>query len=442
MTDTSLSAWLGRLEALHPREIDLGLERVGAVAKRLGLLPVEVPVVTIAGTNGKGSTAAALEALLLAAGRSPGVYTSPHLLRYNERIRVAGNEAEDAVIVRAFEAIDQARESISLSYFEFATLAALWVFRDAGADVLVLEVGLGGRLDAVNIVDADVAVITAIGLDHQDWLGDDLDTIAREKAGILRAGRPAVISDSAPPAGLAAAVAESGATGLFLGRDFFCDRSGSFCDLSDSVSDLPAGSWQARLLGADGQHYRLPPLEEGALLPANLCGALQALQLLGLDPAALDVPAVLSGVHPVGRRQQRKIAGRDYLLDVAHNPQSIHKLIEYIDASDCNGKTIAIFSAMKDKDLPGMLRPLHGCFDAWFLADQPDNPRAATASGVADLLRAQGEFMISVSKNLRQALRRAQSVTEAGDRLVIFGSFFTVAAVLPLLDRDEDRGRA
>lgn len=442
MTDTGLAAWLGRLEALHPREIDLGLERVGAVARRLGLLPVAVPVVTIAGTNGKGSTAAALEALLLAAGRRPGVYTSPHLLRYNERIRVSGREAEDAAIISAFEAIERARETISLSYFEYATLAALWVFRDAGADVLVLEVGLGGRLDAVNIVDADVAVITAIGLDHQDWLGDDLDTIAREKAGILRPGRPAVISDSAPPPGLVAAVADSGARGLFLGRDFFCESDDDAGLRSGEAGGSAAGAWRARLLDAEGRHFRLPAVAEGPLLPANLCGALQALHLLGFDPAALDIPAVLPAVQPAGRRQRRNIDGREYLLDVAHNPQSVDKLVEYINSTPCNGKTISIFSAMKDKDIAGMLAPLAGCFDAWFLADQPDNPRAVAAARVADLLRARGEFMISVSKNLRQALRRAQSVTEAGDRLVIFGSFFTVAAVLPLLDRDEDRGRA
>ncbi|GAB3276588.1 bifunctional folylpolyglutamate synthase/dihydrofolate synthase [Parahaliea aestuarii] len=428
MTDTGLAAWLERLEALHPREIDLGLERVGVVAHRLGLLPVTVPVVTIAGTNGKGSTAAALEALLLAAGRQPGVYTSPHLLRYNERIRVAGREADDGAIVAAFADIERARAETSLSYFEFATLAALLVFRQQAADVLVLEVGLGGRLDAVNIVDPTVAVITSIGLDHQDWLGDDIDGIAREKAGILRSGVHAVIAESQPPRGLLEAVAASGANARYLGQDFYCDEA--------------ADAWSPRLLQASGEPVVLPPQARGALLPSNLCAALQAALLLGVDVAALPLRDIFAALQPAGRRQLRHIGGIDYLLDVAHNPQSVDKLVEYIDATPCKGKTIAIFSAMKDKDLKTMLGLTTGRFAAWFLADQPDNPRAEQAARLGDLLREQGEFMISVSKNLRQALRRAQSVMSEGDRLVVFGSFFTVAAVMPLLDRDESRGKA
>lgn len=429
MSDTGLAAWLQRLEALHPTEIELGLERVRAVAERLALLPVTVPVVTIAGTNGKGSTAAALEALLLATGRRPGVYTSPHLLRYNERIRVAGMEASDADIVGAFEHIDAARGDISLTYFEFATLAALWLFRAREADVLVLEVGLGGRLDAVNIVDASVAVITSIALDHQGWLGDTLDAIAREKAGILRRGRPAVIADPAPPAALGEAVADSGARALLLGRDFHCD-----------VGD---GCWRARLCAAgEGEgHIALPPVPVSAVVPANLCAALQALVLLGEPLGELDSVAVLGDLQPPGRRQRRRVAGRDYLLDVAHNPQSVDMLLEYLSLSPCQGKTIALFSAMEDKDIRAMIRPAAGVFDAWFLADQPDNPRAAKAADIAAMLGEAGESMISVSKNPRQALRRAQSVMAGEDRLVVFGSFFTVAAVLPALDRELDRGK-
>ncbi|MBN7798671.1 bifunctional tetrahydrofolate synthase/dihydrofolate synthase [Parahaliea mediterranea] len=429
MSDTGLAAWLQRLEALHPTEIELGLTRVRAVAQRLELLPVAVPTVTIAGTNGKGSTAAALEALLLAAGRRPGVYTSPHLLRYNERIRVAGVEADDTDIVRAFEQIDAARGEISLTYFEFATLAALWIFRARGADVLVLEVGLGGRLDAVNIVDASVAVITSIALDHQGWLGDTRDAIAREKAGILRRDRPAVIAEPEPPAALGEAVADSGARGLFLGRDFHCAVDG--------------GHWRARLraAGKRGGEFVLPPVPVGGVVPANLCAALQALVLLGESPAELDLLAVLGDVRPPGRRQRRRVAGRDYLLDVAHNPQSVDMLLEYLSLSPCQGRTIALFSAMEDKDIRAMIRPATGVFDAWFLADQPDNPRAAKAADIAAMLREAGESMISVSRNPRQALRRAQSIMAGEDRLVVFGSFFTVAAVLPALDRELDRGK-
>lgn len=427
MNKTGLPAWLQRLEALHPTEIELGLDRVRAVAERLQLLPVSVPVVTIAGTNGKGSTAAALEALLLASGRRPGVYTSPHLLEFNERIRVAGQPAGDAAIVGAFERIDGARGSTSLTYFEFATLAGLLLFRDLEADVLVLEVGLGGRLDAVNIVDADVAVITSIALDHQGWLGDTLDAISREKAGILRRGQAAVIAEPAPALGLLAAVAASGARALHIGRDFHCDIDGD--------------RWRARLRDPAGDALELPPLPLGAVVPINLCAALQALLMLGEDPARLELAAVLGSLQPPGRRQQWQVGDLSYLLDVAHNPQAVDKLLEYLNISPCQGKTIALFSVMKDKDIHAMIHPCGGVFDAWFLADQPDNPRAARAQDIAAVLREADQHMISVSKNLRQAMRRAQSIMAGGDRLVVFGSFFTVAAVIPILEKDLDRGR-
>lgn len=429
MSNSGLAAWLQRLEALHPTEIELGLERVRAVATQLALLPVAVPVVTIAGTNGKGSTAAALEALLLRAGRRPGLYTSPHLLRYNERIRVVGQEAGDDEIVAAFEQIDAARGATSLTYFEFATLAALLVFRRRDVDVMVLEVGLGGRLDAVNIVDASVAVITSIALDHQNWLGTTRDAIAREKAGILRRDRPAVIAEPDPPEGLLAAVRETGARGLFIGRDFDCRLGG--------------GQWQAHLHSGEpgGGRLSLPPQAVGALVPANLCAALQALALLGEPVADLDLAAVFAQLQPPGRRQQRSAAGYHYVLDVAHNPQAVDMLLEYLALSPCHGKTIALFSAMEDKDIRAMIRRAGGAFDAWFLADQPDNPRAARAADIAAVLREAGESMISVSRNLRQALRRAQSIMSGEDRLVVFGSFFTVAAVLPVLEKDGDRGK-
>ncbi|MFV0276008.1 MAG: bifunctional folylpolyglutamate synthase/dihydrofolate synthase, partial [Parahaliea sp.] len=405
-----------------------GLERVGEVARRMALLPVAVPVVTIAGTNGKGTTAAALEALLIAGGRRPGTYTSPHLLRFNERIRVAGQEVGDEAIVAAFDDIESARGDTSLTYFEFATLAALWVFRDSKADVLVLEAGLGGRLDAVNIVDPAVAVITGIALDHQDWLGDDLDAIAREKAGILRRDGLAVIADAGPPPGLRAAVEAAGARALFAGRDFHWR--------------VDSQQWQAQLQGRDGARVLLEGIPASPLLPSNLCAALQALLLLGDDPRQLAVADILGKLRVPGRRQSREVAGRHYILDVAHNPQAIEALLEYIASTPCFGKTIAIFSAMRDKDLQGMLSTTSGVFDAWFLADQPDNRRSADASDIADVLRDEGEFMLSVSKNLRQAFRRAQSVMAEGDRLVVFGSFFTVAAVLPLLEKEEDRTRS
>lgn len=426
MAELSLSAWLERLEALHPREIELGLARVSEVARRLGLLPVAVPVITVAGTNGKGSTVAVLEAVAGAAGQVTGVYTSPHLLRFNERIRVQGVEAGDADIVAALQQIEDARAEISLTYFEFATLASLLIFRQRGVSLVILEVGLGGRLDAVNMVDAAVAIITSIALDHQDWLGDNLDAIAREKAGILRADRPAVIVERTPPAGLVAAVAASAAEALWLGQDFACRALADGCELQLA---LPGGG-----------HRQLRLLSSPALLPENICAALQALELLGLGVPEPELQEVLRTVQPAGRRQRLAVAEVEYVLDVAHNPAAVIKLREFLDASHCKGRVICVFSAMADKDIPGMLDAIYDHFDGWFLADQPSNPRAARAEDIAALLRQRGQQMISVSRNLRQALSRARSLLVAGDRLVVFGSFHTVAAALSSLEKE--RGRA
>lgn len=428
MTERSLADWLQHLESLHPHEIELGLERVAGVARQLGLLPVPVPVITVAGSNGKGSVVAVLEAGLLACGRRPGVYTSPHLQRFNERIRIAGIEAEDAAIARALAEVEQARGEISLTYFEFATLAALWLFRRATVDVLVLEVGLGGRLDAVNIVDPDIAIITRIALDHQNWLGDSRETIALEKAGILRQHARAILADPEPPASLREAVAGCGCHALWLGE----------------ALGLAEGreSWSGWVEAADGQRCELPELPRTALLPVNCLAALQALACLDLLPAADELPGLLAGVAPPGRRQRCQVDGREWLLDVAHNPDAVDKLREELQTTSCNGKTIAVFSAMADKDIPGMIQAAGSCFDAWFLADQPELPRAAAAADIARLLHDSGQGMISVSRNLRQALSRARSILGPQDRLVVFGSFTTVGAALDALDRQARKVKA
>ncbi|MAC35697.1 MAG: bifunctional folylpolyglutamate synthase/ dihydrofolate synthase [Haliea sp.] len=428
MTDASLADWLRHLESLHPREIELGLERVDAVARRLELLPVKVPVITVAGTNGKGSVVAVAEAGLLAAGRRPGVYTSPHLQRFNERIRIAGIEADDRGIVEAFEAVDAARGEISLTYFEFATLAALWLFRRATVDVLVLEVGLGGRLDAVNIVDPSVAVITRVALDHQQWLGHTREAIAAEKAGILRREAWAVLADPEPTASLREAVEAAGCQALWLGEAL-------------GVAESPS-QWSGWVQAAEGQRIELPALPRGALLPVNLCAGLQALACLDLLPAAEDLPGLMATLSPPGRRQRRQVDGREWLLDVAHNPEAVEKLREELELSPCEGRTIAVFSSMADKDIPGMIRAAGRVFDAWFLADQPELPRAAAAADIARLLHADGQGMISVSRNLRQALSRARSLLGPADRLVVFGSFTTVGAALDALDRQARKVKA
>lgn len=425
MTESALAVWLARLEALYPQPIKLGLDRVAAVANTLGLLPVQVPVVTVAGTNGKGSVVATVEALLHRSGVVAGVYTSPHLLRFNERIRIATEQAADAEIVAALEEVEAARGEIPLTYFEYTTLAALLLFRARAVEVVVLEVGLGGRLDAVNIVDPTVAVITSIALDHQDWLGNSLDQIAREKAGILRAGRPAVIAANEPP-GLRAAVAASAAGARWLGQEFGFAPDGE--------------GWRGWLQTGAGERRQLPAVNNAALLPANLCAALQALELLGHPASDTDIAMVVPGLQLAGRRQRLTVAGLELILDVAHNPAAVDKLVEFIDISPCNGKTVAVFSAMADKDIEAMIASAGERFGAWFLADQPGNARAAPAAAIAALLRGAGQGMISVSKNLRQALARARSVLVPGDRLVVFGSFHTVAAAMSWLAKEQGKG--
>jgi dihydrofolate synthase/folylpolyglutamate synthase len=425
MTEQSLSQWLQRLEGQHGKDMDLGLDRVGAVARRMELLPLPVPVITVAGTNGKGSTVAVLEAVLQASGKTPGVYSSPHFLRFNERIRVAGREMDDAAIVAAFAEIEHARQAISLSYFEFATLAALWLFRRQAVDIVVLEVGLGGRLDAVNIVDADVAVITSIDLDHQHWLGEDRDAIAREKAGVCRVGRPCVVADAQPPQALLDCLSEQRVLLYLIGREF--------------DFEMHRAGWEARLAVPGGKPLASGSLPHSGLLPANVCAALQALLLIGVTPDPQLLPQILRDLPLIGRRQVLQVAGRQYLLDVAHNPAAVDKLHEYLDANPCSGRTIALFAAMSDKDIRGMIRACGDAIDAWFLADLPGNARAASAADIGSMLHAEGQGMISISSNPRQACRRAQSLMGADDRLVVFGSFFTVAEIFSVLDKDSAR---
>ena len=423
MTSPSLAQWLQHLETLHPRKMELGLERVTRVARSLDLLPVPVPVVTVAGTNGKGSTVGVVESLLVESGYCTGAFTSPHFLRFNERIRVDREEVLDEEIVAAFVAIEEARGDTSLTYFEFANLAALWIFRARKVDFVVLEVGLGGRLDAANMVDADVAVITSIDLDHQEWLGDTRGAIAREKAGIMRPARPVVIADADPPQELLQCARQVGAGPVVcLGSQF------SYVNEGDR--------WQGRLWQDNAEPRTLPFVLRAALLPDNICAAAQAVLLLGVEFSDRQLQDALALACSTGRCQRLQVAGKHYLLDVAHNPAAINKLLEYIDATPCNGKIIALFSAMKDKPVAEMVAQCAGHFDAWFLGEQADNPRAMGASDIAALLRDQGLGMVSISKNLRQAFRRAQGLTGSDDLLVVFGSFFTVAAVLPQLEKD------
>lgn len=411
----TLAAWLERLERLHPTSIELGLERVRKVKDALGLEP-DFPVLVVGGTNGKGSTCAYLEAILRAAGYRTGLYTSPHLLRYNERVRVDGVEAVDADLVRAFEAVDAARGETSLTYFEFGTLGAMWQFREAAVDVAILEVGLGGRLDAVNIFDADAAAVTSVDLDHMDYLGDTREKIGFEKAGIFRAGRPAICTDPAPPATLVDHARAIGADLCLIGTDFKVQSED--------------GHWAYR--GAGVSWRSLPrPAMAGAFQLRNAAAALAVLEAVS---ARLPVgeAAIRDGIARarVRGRFQRIGHAPEVIVDVAHNPEAARALAATLGEIPSVGRTLAVVGMLADKDAKGVFDALGGAIDAWWTCT-PDSPRALDAAVLADLLRERlPEVAVTVAQNVTDAFARARSAARENDRILVFGSFYTVAAVL------------
>ena len=413
---TSLTAWLAYLETLHPKAISLGLERVRAVHDRLALAPA-CPVVTVTGTNGKGSTSAFLERMLSAGGYRIGLYTSPHLLRYNERVRIGGAEATNAELCAAFAAVEAVRQDIPLTYFEFGTLAALWLFARARTDALVLEVGLGGRLDAVNIVDADVAVVTTIAIDHTDYLGITREDIGREKAGIFRAGRVAVCADPDPPTALVDRAREIGAVLLRIGVEF----------------GFVAEQRQWRYFGPGGARHGLPyPALRGTYQLANAAAALTALDALRTH-LPVDMGAVrdaLVSIELPGRFQV--LPGRPVtVLDVAHNVQAARALADTVAAMGFHPQTLAVFGIMADKDIDAVIAALKPRVDRWLVATLPP-PRGATAM----LLRRHLEQAGVVADAIRTfddagaAYRGAREIASEADRIIVFGSFLTVAAAL------------
>ncbi len=416
----TLEQWLHWQEGLHPREIELGLERVRAVWQRLHPRPFAPRVFTVGGTNGKGSCVAFLDAILRSAGYRTGCYTSPHLLRYNERIRLDGAEAADERICAAFERVDRARQDTSLTYFEFGTLAALTLFSEEKLDVVILEVGLGGRLDAVNIIDPHVALITSIGLEHTDWLGDTRDAIALEKAGILRPGRPAVIGEADPPGTLLGYVEEAGIPARFYGRDFGFE------------ADVSAWHWW----GGEGRLEALP-------LP-GLAGRHQlqnAASVLAVLDAAREVLPVEEEAIRAGL-QSANIAGRfqviggevETILDVAHNPDAAAVLAANLERTPCSGRTLALFASLSDKDIPGMAERIRGQIDHWHLAPL-EGTRAATAELLLEGIRAGGveADRLSLHPSLADAWQVARTSATHADRVVVFGSFLTVGEILSLL---------
>lgn len=413
----TLQEWLDWCEQLHPVAIDMGLERVKTVAKHMDL-HFDCPVITVAGTNGKGSTCAMLEAVLLQAGYRTGVYTSPHLVHFEERCRVHGESASAQALADAFAAVEAVRGEVSLTYFEFSTLAILHMMSQSHLDVAILEVGMGGRLDAVNIIDADCAVITSIDIDHTAILGKDREAIGFEKAGIVRSGRPVIVSDPVPPQSVLDHAAALGADVWLFGRDF------------NFSGDKQQWAWAGRERRYSGMAY---PALRGANQLINASGALAALDAMRqrIPVTAQAVRNGLAMVELPGRFQI--VPGQPVLvLDVAHNPHSVAALAANLDAMGFYPRTHAVFGAMADKDLQAMLKRVNPMVDKWYFTDLP-LPRAAKAADLQQAWQAQNtraDSCASVHAGPMQALQSAIDSANPADRILVFGSFYTVGGVL------------
>ena len=414
-----LPAWLAYIEQQHPKSIEMGLDRVREVATRLSLEKPAARVITVGGTNGKGSTVAFIEAIARAAGWKVGAYTSPHLLRYNERVRIDGTDADDASLVEAFEAVEAARGDTPLTYFEFGTLAALWLFQRSGLDLAVLEIGLGGRLDAVNVVDPDVAVITTVDIDHTDWLGNDREAIGAEKAGIARAWKPLVLGEVDSPSSVLRHAYAIGANALRLGSDFFHEP-------------IDSQRWRWREVGAE---LELPsPALTAPSQRANAATAIAALRALPDD--ALPDDAFVEGVARAalpGRLQQFMRDGVEVVLDVGHNPQAARELAAWLQARPIAGQTRVVFAALADKDVRGVVDAFAGSPLHWFLAGLALGPRSQTAEQLATRLQDTVADTPALYAAVPEALQAALRASAPGDRVLVFGSFHTVADAMQAL---------
>jgi dihydrofolate synthase/folylpolyglutamate synthase len=417
----TLAEWLALQESVHPKTIDMGLARVSSVARTLGVDRLSSRVITVGGTNGKGSTVAHLDALLRAAGVSTGMFTSPHFLRYNERIRVNGIEVADDELIGAFERIEAARGTTTITFFEFNALAALVIFADRHVDVAILEVGLGGRLDAVNLVDADVAVVCSIGFDHRDYLGDTLELIGAEKAGIFRAGRPAVLSTPDMPASVYSVIESIGARAVVAERDF---------------------SWEVTSAG-ERWNYRGLRLSLDNLPPSALAGSIQyrnaSAALAAIE--SLDAGYTLSEQTVSHALHDVRLAGRfqvvpgpvEWILDIAHNEPAARVFAQHVRERDSapGSRTFAVVGILADKDAREIAAALASVVDHWVLCTLP-GPRGSSAADLADRLRLRPE-QVTLANSVEEGCEAARTATVAGDRVIVFGSVYTVGPALAWL---------
>lgn len=412
LNEWDLSQWLFLLENRHPQEIQLGLSRVASVAKKLHLLTPECKVITVAGTNGKGSTVSALEAIYLCAGYQVGLYTSPHLLSFNERIRVNGKPISDVELCHAFQKIETGRGDTSLTYFEMTTLAGLMHFQEHPLDIIILEVGLGGRLDATNIIDADLSIITTIDLDHQEFLGETLEAIGSEKAGILRAGKPCIYADNNPPDSVQQRARVLNSPSRVLGKDYHIQQNEhdwEFHSPYDTITHIPVPRIQLKSAAA-------------ALMASLMLNHDLPVTRQHFDEAmrSLFIPGRLQFIH------QPDVS---FLFDVSHNPQSVQLLAETIKNLHWGGRVFAVFSALKDKDISGLINPLKDCIDQWFPA-QLYNKRASSAGYLLSKFK-DAEIDVNICyTNPLVAFESALSQTKAGDLIVTYGSFHTVGQIM------------
>jgi dihydrofolate synthase / folylpolyglutamate synthase len=415
----SLDHWLAWFETVHPKRIDLRLDRFVAVLDTLGLRKPPYKVITVAGTNGKGSCVAMLESIYWHAGYDVGTFTSPHLERFNERIRFNGADAADADLVEVFEEAAAALGPVTLSYFEASLVAALGFFRRRNPDVVILEVGMGGRLDATNALDTDCALIASIDLDHREWLGETRDAIGREKAGIMRAGKPVVIGDRAVPAGVLEHAAAVNAVPFVIGRDFDFRRDGALWRRSrDSGAAAP---------------FPLPPFG-GAEQFANAASCAAVVAALAGDLPVSDATLAkgIANAYLRGRLERIDVDGVDWVLDVGHNPAAAVGLEAAVRGLPPRKRTWIVFAAMRDKDLKGVVEPFAASAAGWFVA-QASTDRGATGEELATLLESLGAAHVHVAADVAAACTAARAAAEASDRVVVYGSFHTVGAALEAL---------